>query len=227
MKEHLSDLELDGLRLDPAAGPAERRVHLEGCPRCQARSGELSAAATQFLAQHQLPGLAAEAMTRSQAQRSLRWLPIPIAVGVALASALLVLRGPTTDELRANGDGAWVEVYVVRGGDRVPLPPVVPLGASLAVRLSPPARSEVRILWRTAAGWEALFPAEDAPAWVVDAPTWLERSIDLDQDPAPETLGVIACRAPISTDDARAMLEATEPRADCRRLKQIIAKEPP
>jgi hypothetical protein len=69
MTEHLGDLELDALRLDPAALAPERAAHLAGCARCAARRDALEADAKTFVARFEPTALAADALARAEAQR--------------------------------------------------------------------------------------------------------------------------------------------------------------
>lgn len=69
MTEHLGDLELDALRLDPAALAPERAEHLAGCARCAARRDALEAESRAFLSRFEPTALAADALARAEARR--------------------------------------------------------------------------------------------------------------------------------------------------------------
>ncbi|MFO0725258.1 MAG: hypothetical protein U1E65_15860 [Myxococcota bacterium] len=228
MSDHLSDLRLDALRIDPASASPEVLTHLEACGSCQARRALLDQEAAAFSARFDLPGLAAEVLGR---QRAPRWWQRTWSLGgaaAALGLVLILILIPRPELLRVKGDAPLFEVFLVRGESKLSLEGPVPARAALAVRVSPRARAEVRVYWKTPSAWAPLYPAKDAPSWMVTAPTWLERAVVLDDELAPEVLGVIACQAELGDAEAQAMLADELPlRPDCERRLQVIEKQRP
>lgn len=224
--EHLSDLELDALRLGELPGDASAlaEAHLGACPACQARRAALDASAADFAQRFVPAALAAETLARAETQRP--WWRQRLAVWVpaaASAVAAVLLLSPV-DAVRTKGAGGAVEVFVLDGDTPRSLSGPVPAGARLAVRVSPgPAPAWARLYWRSTEGVAPLHPAPDAAAWALTTPTWLEREVVLDDAPGPEALVAVLCAAPVSDDEARAVMDDEE-RAGCRRDVVAITK---
>jgi hypothetical protein len=131
MTEHLGDLELDALRLDPAALTPERAAHLAGCARCAARRDALEADAQAFAARFEPTALAADALARAEARRR----AANAGLGAAVARVLGMSSGdgdrPLGQRLAWLAGLAGAAVVVVRfaGG---PPPPSTPESTSVS-----------------------------------------------------------------------------------------------
>ncbi|MCC7380354.1 MAG: hypothetical protein IT384_00885 [Deltaproteobacteria bacterium] len=213
MSEHLSDLDLDGLRLG-VAGPAVDRAHLDGCLHCRQRSAALAASAEDFARRFEPAGLAADALARAERQPRRWMLWPPVLAGAAVAASLAVVGLQVN--LRSKGAASLLEVYQLEGQERRAIQGPVPKDARLAVRMSAGERRRIRLLWSPAAGkFQALAPAEQEAPLELLGPTWLDREIALDGAPEPEALIAVACTAPF--DHRRALeLAAGEDDPDCQ-----------
>lgn len=218
MSEHLSDLQLDALRISRG-----HDVHLDSCPSCQARQTTLDTAAAKFAERFDPVGLAASALSQAETRKNRRYF-VWLAPLAAAAAVMLVVSLPQSPELRSKGAGSLVELFVLEGETRLPMNEAVDPRARLAVQLSPSGARETRILWSSAPErWDALYPEQDARAWKIEGPTWLDRQVVLDGAPEDEELGVVACTAPVAHEEAIGMLE-TSARADCELARVKIRK---
>lgn len=216
MSEHLSDLALDALRLGQA--PEGAAGHLQGCPRCQARSAELERDALLFRQRFQVEGLAAEALAAASKAPPIPWWRRALwpSTGAAAAATLLIALVTAQDNLRTKGGGSEVELFVLSGQTKTLLAGAVDPQAHLALSVRAEGPRQVRVLWSEQPGqWTALAPEAEAPAWQVRGPSWLEREIVLDGAPEPETLGYVVCEATVDHAAAVRMLSEA-PRADCQ-----------
>lgn len=221
MSEHLSDLDLDALRI--GAGRDELRAHLESCPACQARQASLTAAADDFAARFNPAGLAAQTLEATGARpHRAAWWP---ALGLVAAAGLVVGVWPRPDEVRAKGGAEAVELHVKAPGGVTRVRGPVPRDAALGVRVHVDAPASVRVLWMTPPEtWQALYPPAERPAWPVEAPTWLPHALKLDGAPQTEQLGVVICDAAVAHPEAVHVLEGQR-RAGCRAEVLEVAKQ--
>jgi len=206
MSQHLSDLDLDAMRL--GAGAAEAVDHLQGCETCQARQHTLTREAEDFAQRFNPAGLAAQTLAQSPRPRPwwrrLAWASAPLA---AMAALLLMVVMPSETELRTKGGPSPVEVFVVTEQGPKPMPATVAPGARLAVRNNPGETRQVRLLWGLKRGpWQALYPDDAAPSWQTKGPAWLSQEVVLDGETAPERLQVVMCRQPVSHSQALALI---------------------
>lgn len=128
----------------------------------------------------------------------------------ALAASTFILIAPHRSDTRIKGAAAAVELFVVDGaGEPRAVSGPIDARAQLAVRVDPGVRHHVRLLWSAAPDEaEALHPAATEAAWMIDAPTWLERRIELDGAPEPERLLAVTCAEPFDDAEARVQLAA-------------------
>lgn len=236
--EHLSDLELDRLRISQERPP----VHLDSCPRCQGRFEALLKAQDEFRARYSEGALIGDLQQRMDAKKPRRWIALwvpALAAAAALAAVVVLVPGPQS--IRPKGDGVLLEVFVLQPeGGRAPLEGPIAPGSRLAVRLAPKQRSAVRLLWgsepRSTRGasagpgpddrpkvWAALYPDERAPSWMLAEPAWLEREVVLDDAREDEELAVVACTESVDHRGAAAMLDGRV-RPDCTIARVRIEK---
>lgn len=224
MSEHVSDLELDALRLGRGSEAVAR--HVEGCARCAARRAELEAAAEDFSARFSPAVLATETLLEVERRRGRRrwtgWWGG--AAGLAMAAAVLFTATSPPDEVRAKGEAARVELFEVRAGTPTITTGPVDARATLRVRVRTEGPRFVRLLWSsTPHAWTALYPGADAPSWPVDGVEWLRREVELDGALETETLGVVFCEGEVSSADAARALEG-EVVAGCEAVRRAVEK---
>jgi hypothetical protein len=212
MTEHLSDLQLDALRL----GTAEPGVgaHVEACERCQRRRDALAADAEAFSSRFDPAQLAARTRARAEGSRGTRrpgwWAFGGVSMMAAAAAATLLIVAPG-EETRTKGDGARVEIYAPRDDEPRPVGGAVEPGAHLWVRVAVPGPRRVRLLWSPApGGWTPLFPPARDPAWAVEGPAWLEREVVLDGELATERLGAVFLGPQLRGETRRQLEERTD-----------------
>ncbi len=198
MSQHLSDLDLDAMRLGAAA--PEAIEHLQGCETCQGRQHALTREAEDFAQRFNPAGLAVQTLAQTPPPRPwwrrLAWVSAPLAAVTAL---LLVVVMPDEPGLRTKGSPSPVEVFVVTEQGPKPMSATVAPGARLAVRINPGKARQVRLLWGPKRGpWQALYPDAAAPSWQTKGPSWLSQEVVLDGETAPERLQVVLCRQPVS-----------------------------
>lgn len=208
MSHHLSDLDLDALRL--GAGGPEAHTHVQACDVCQARQSTLTREAEDFAQRFNPAGLAAQTLAELPTQRPwwrrLTWLAAPLAAAAAVVFLVVI---PDAPQLRTKGGPSPVEVFIVTAQGPKPMPATVAPDARLGVRLNPGQARQVRLLWGSRAGqWQALYPAADAPSWHTKGPTWLSQEVVLDGETAPEKLGVVFCETRVSHKQALELLRA-------------------
>lgn len=220
MTTHLSDMELDALRLGEAN--AEAAAHLSSCEACAARRDELANAAASFAADFDPVNLAVETIGRADppAPWWRRW-EIGLLLPVAAAAALMLIPEPTT---RTKGDNPPIEVFVLEGETPKPMRGPVDPHARLAVRLDPGGAAFVRILWEsTPDDRAALYPAQDGDAWMVNEKTWLAREVRLDGATTDERLIAVLCEAPFTHERALA-IAAGDAAKRCRQFAVPVTK---
>lgn len=198
MSKHLSDLDLDAMRL--GVQEPEAIAHLQGCEICQARQHILTREAEDFAQRFNPAGLAAQTLAQPSPTRPwwrrLAWVSAPL---VAVSALLLLTVTPNGERLRTKGGPSPVEVFVVTEQGPKPMPAAVAPGARLAVRINPGQRRQVRLLWGPKGGpWQALYPNAAAPSWKTKGPSWLSQEVVLDGETAPEQLRVVLCTQPVS-----------------------------
>jgi hypothetical protein len=160
MGEHLSDLVLDELSLNPEASGA---AHAQECPSCRDRLQELSRQRARIA---QLPGFEhtftrVAAGRRERARRPRRWAWIAALAGAAaLVAALPLLPGRTQVRLKgAPAQGALLRLEAVGAraegpllpGDRVKLV-IGPARQRWAVVVSVDEKGQVSQLWPAGGG---------------------------------------------------------------------------
>lgn len=136
---------------------------------------------------------------------------------MAAAGFLLIAVPP--DGVRPKGEDAQLELFLRTEAGVVGVTGAVEADAHLAVRVRPPARRFVRLLWESEPHrWGALYPREGDAAWLVRRATWLEREVVLDGAPEPERLGAVLCEEEVDHGEAVALLmrESGEVRNGCR-----------
>lgn len=210
MTEHLSDLQLDGIRLTKAS--PEAQAHLSSCARCQARQAELTEDQEAFLSRFNPAQLAAQTIQRRDTAHRpgwRRWSWPVLPAGLAVAAALFFVR--PQPELRTKGDNPSLEVFLVTAAGPTPMRSAVAPNAHLAVRVLTDRPRYVRLLWQSEPkGWQALYPDQGAESWSIKEPTWLAREVVLDGDPQAEALGVVLCASPVGHDEAAERLRRPE-----------------
>jgi hypothetical protein len=210
MNAHLSDLQLDALRIERRAD-----AHLDSCPLCQARKSTLDQDAALFAERFNPAGLAASALATFETKPKKRPFFVWLAPLAAVAAVAVLFLLPQPPSLRNKGDAVLAEVFVLEGETRVLLEKPVDPRARLAVRLTAEGPRFARILWSSAPeSWDALYPLEDAAAWKIDGATWLDRQVVLDGAPETEALGAVACKEPVTHPEAIGMLTSSA-REDC------------
>ncbi len=216
---HLSDASLDALRVgDPGSAEADR-AHLATCAPCRARSEALAAEAAAFHQRFDAAALATELLATPARpmpeaaviplrSRATRWATATAGALTALAACALLFLAPEAPGTRTKGAHTAVELFVLDATDQPrAVAGAVDPHARLAVRVSPEGPRFVRLLWESEPGrFDPLYPAADAEAWSIAAPTWLPHTIELDGATEPEHLRVIACDAPFDDAHARARL---------------------
>ena len=227
--EHLSDLELDALRLSEAGvvtcaarSELERaNAHLQTCARCAARRDALSEDEAAFFDRFSPAGLAASTL---EARAQPKWSWPRVAPALAAAAVLMVVALPAgmrlsrTGTLRSKGAPDLVEVFrLSSSGDLEPLGGLgrVSGGAPLVVYIHPPLnRPFVRLFWSEAPDtFDALYPSAEAEAWQVSGRTRLPWRVELEGPAGRERLVVVFCRASPSHDEALVAIRGGRP--DC------------
>ncbi len=216
MDEHVSHLQLDGLRLNalPADELAQVRSHVGGCDHCRATADAIEASAAAFATEFRPAQLASDTLDRASKRRWSSWWaprlqPLASAAAVALVVVTAVSMWPT-DSTRIKGAGAPAELFVgeqsVRGA--------VPVGSTLRLRFDPGEATFVQLWWRDGGG--ALTPLAAPMTAATPGARWLDRPIELDDDPRSEALLVLMCRVPV--DDPRGALDGSVDACDVHEL---------
>ena len=176
---HLSDLALDGLRLD--RGAQGDQSHLDDCGVCVDRLAELVADAAAFEDRFEPRSLAAQTLDRGRPTGRRAWLGGLVAA--AAAAALLVVALPALETPgpadRIKGSAAGLKVRVKRDGvvTEGRSGQVFKPGDALMIGLQPGRNDHVRLVYRDSQGAEAVWFEGAAPSgrW-----TWTDGSFVLD-----------------------------------------------
>ncbi len=207
MSEHLSDLELDQLRLGHGTKEIER--HLSDCAICQSRREILIASAEEFAGEQNIEALVDKTLQAAPRQPRRRHWARPVAAAsaaVMLAAAAFLFAPDTT---RTKGGGDEVELFMVdANGDPAKLPKVVPDNAQLSVRVTTASTRFVRLLWKSKPNkTDALYPSSEAPAWRIHKSTWLPHKITIKAAQSSEYLQAVVGGRDISHRQALAEVD--------------------
>ncbi len=207
MSEHLSDLELDQIRL--GHGTPEIESHLSGCAICQSRREILLASANEFAGEQNIEALVDKTLQAAPRQRGRRHWARPVVAATAavmLAAAAFVLAPDTT---RTKGARNEVELFLVDAhGNPTKMPQTVPDNAQLSVRVTTASTRYVRLLWKSEPNeTDALYPSTEEPAWRIHKSTWLPHRITIEAGHGSEYLKAVVCDSDISHRQALAELD--------------------
>lgn len=222
--EHLSHLELDAIRL--GQGRDDRRLaHLADCAQCRATASAIDASAAAFSQEFDVAALAAQTLAKAEpVWRS--WLPRQPGLQLVAAAASLALVVAATlavlapdDGLRIKGGAEALELFVVTGGEAVPVRGGVAAGSTLRLRYQVGDARYLHLVWQDGAGSMTVM---GAPIEVSGA-GWLDRTIELDDALGTERLHGALCDRAI---DASARLEVARGQTvdGCRHATVVVEK---
>jgi hypothetical protein len=233
---HLSDLQLDQLRIaakDGKADPGNLR-HIESCGSCHQRIEEIEQLAESV--RPELAGVLARAEKQAEAHRRdpLGWrIPTMVAAGLCGLALLVILlvptrsKQPSTEDIRVKGVSTMKVMLPGSGKDPGQ---VLAVGQRVRVRLSGTPAPRSLILRDVDGTWRMLWPRErDSQARAGDT---VELDLDVGEPPGELTLTALFGPKQLTNDTALRLAKAlrSNPRASlpkgtkaARRAFQVVA----
>jgi hypothetical protein len=224
----LSDLTLDRLEAGELASPeaAAAAGHLSVCGACAEARASLSQARHQFLAQQNLPALAADALARASQTGNLRgrprWRSLVAVLGLgAGAAAAVVLYGPTgqvqvEDRYRTKGSltlGVFVQHPEAGGDGKLHLGEALHPGDRLRFKVTSDRPGHVAILGIDRAGTVSVYhpqaagsgaqagAAATASPLAARSEVPLPTAVELDDTLGDEVVLAVRCADPLPIGD--------------------------